>query len=373
MVQLKQRDQKIQQFVRLLETQGPNIDAIAKTIGVHEETVRYWYQKRLLARGYTVQTVVDYGKLGLRRLIVYADVAQPYLTISANVFREMASRGYLSYYASTIPTGSYILAPLVPNECIDAYMGFLQELKSKGFFSDLSEVLQFDWWRNMPMKGEDYDFKSHTWEVDLIPKMSGRISMISTAERCEFDRTDLQILEQLQPDSNKRMNDIARAIGISQSGVLRHSKHILDRKLVKMYRLNWAGTGMGSRRQKPLTSKHRYLNLTISVRDVKKDELQGLLLALHRLPFLWAEGGGRNYICELFIPLDLVNDVLTFLTGAIRPFRKRAVVLIENQNDAFSSGITPELYDQKTKRWTFDSAAALDRVDKLLVSVKEPR
>jgi hypothetical protein len=169
------------------------------------------------------------------------------------------------------------------------------------------------------------------------------------------------------------MIDIARTIGISQSGALRHYKHILNRKLVKMYRVNWAGTALSTKLQKPLTSKHRYLYLIICVRNVKKDELQAIMASVRRLPFLWAEGGGRNYICELFIPLDLVNDVLTFLTGVVRPLNKRATVLIENQNDAISSGITPELYDQKAKRWTFDSAAALNRIDRLLLSVKEPR
>jgi hypothetical protein len=130
------------------------------------------------------------------------------------------------------------------------------------------------------------------------------------------------------------------------------------------------GTQYRSEIVRPLTARHKYLDFSLIVRDVDLDELNALTRSIHRLPFVWAEAGGSNYYCQIPIPLDYVNEVLVYLKGVVGPFGNRASYWIGHPDDARSFSITPKLYDQKTKKWTFNLEETLAKFDSLFSSAK---
>src|SRR5271169_3275336 len=68
---------KISEFVKLVNEVGPDIPVIAKKMGEHKESVRYWF-KKLLKQGFVVQPSVNFEKLGLVRVIAVVDFAKEY-------------------------------------------------------------------------------------------------------------------------------------------------------------------------------------------------------------------------------------------------------------------------------------------------------
>src|SRR5437879_12269451 len=61
------------EFVRTISRLGPNINTVSKSVGVFKETGRYWYKKKLLARGFAVQASLAYEMLGLKYIIMWCD------------------------------------------------------------------------------------------------------------------------------------------------------------------------------------------------------------------------------------------------------------------------------------------------------------
>src|SRR5580658_8299861 len=88
---------KIAAFVKLVTEVGPDIPLIAKKMGEHKESVRYWF-KKLLKQGMVIQPSVNYEKLGLVRVVVVADFAREYESQSEAILIAMSQLCYVQSF-----------------------------------------------------------------------------------------------------------------------------------------------------------------------------------------------------------------------------------------------------------------------------------
>ena len=86
------------EFVQLLQTAGPNINEIAKRMKVHKETARYWYREKLVAKGYVVHAVVDYRRLGLKRMLVIGRLSEEYRSKADRLVLGVDGHSYIANY-----------------------------------------------------------------------------------------------------------------------------------------------------------------------------------------------------------------------------------------------------------------------------------
>src|SRR2546427_11584911 len=92
------RDSKIASLVALPTKHGPHINRIARELGVHEETARYWYNEVLLKRGYTVQAIPNHERLGLRRVVAIAVFSQDFRQYADAILMAMSEMCYLTSF-----------------------------------------------------------------------------------------------------------------------------------------------------------------------------------------------------------------------------------------------------------------------------------
>ncbi|MDE1854142.1 MAG: hypothetical protein KGI38_10435, partial [Thaumarchaeota archaeon] len=153
------------QLVKLLTEVGPDIPEISRRLGQFKESVRYRYKEKILNRGIAVQASVDHEKLGLQRMMVIAEVAEPYKNYAQAIFAAMHEISYAVGFTKTLVGGEHVINLSAPVEHVVEVREFFQALKDKGMFSRL-ELLDFNWFRVMPMKAEFYDFDTGRWDFD---------------------------------------------------------------------------------------------------------------------------------------------------------------------------------------------------------------
>ena len=361
--------QRLPELVTRLELEGLETRKIARQMGLSEATVRSWIRKSLFGRGFGLNAVVDYNKIGLLRVLLVVKVSERYLPVARRVFSEMSETSYLVYFVPLLD-GRHLVISAVPRESIIQYTSFISELRARGFFSSVDEILTFEWSRNPPMKVGSYDFYADAWELNLEGEVRREEILVKPQDRVKFDGVDLMIVELLQADPSVSLKWMANRRGLNYKRVLRHYRHVTQRGLVPAYRLNWIKTPYDRKSQRARMATHSYLLVDLVVKDVSGEELDRLMLATHRLPFLWFEEGGDNYSCEIPVPLDQANEVFVYLRDSLSEFQGRSRVLIgtyEQGPHAFS--IQPKLYSQRERRWVFDSASVLKRVDQVLLTV----
>jgi hypothetical protein len=115
---------------------------------------------------------------------------------------------------------------------------------------------------------------------------------------------------------------------------------------------------------------HTYLPVTLVITGMREEELKRLMLEIHRLPFLWSESGGQSYFCEIPIPLEFANEALLHIKRATASFEGRKKLSVVAAGDAMSFSIAPELFDEKSGRWTFEPEKSLKRIEAILLTAK---
>ena len=199
-------------MVKEISVLGPRIPEIARRLGRHKETVRYWY-KKLEEHGFAVQAMVNHEALGLKRLIFKVQFGEGYGDFVKQLMLAMNELAYIVSYAKTLAEDTYIVNASVPTEIVPEYVSFMEALRDQGIFKSI-ESFAFDWVRNIPMDGAFYDFESGNWEFDV-----GTVTARSTAfveptasRKIKFDRIDLLVAKELQADAARETQEIQRAI-----------------------------------------------------------------------------------------------------------------------------------------------------------------
>ncbi len=358
-------------MIQLLEEIGPNINEIARLSGQYKESVRYRYKEKILGKGFGLQARANHEGLGLKRVVILGDLGRQYRAVSAKFFTKMNETSYVVSYSRTVPDGRYFITASVPNQFVGNFSEFLSELRRHKILDPIL-VSTFDWFRNTPMRADFYDFDADKWEVDLskTEDWAHEARKYTSSGEQPFDYSDLLLIKELEVDATRPLMEIGTKLQLGYKRVLRHYRHLIQKRLIHGYRTVWLRTRYDPRLEVPLKSKHRYLGLNLLVTDVSKRQLPELMMSLNRIPFLWAEAGGPNYFANLAIPLDYTNEVFGYLREKLEPFRDRIHYFIGDFDDALYFTIPYQLYDQRRKRWSFDPERALGQLQYSRVAAK---
>ena len=371
-VELENVNSRTVQLVTLLSDLGPDIPEISRRLGQFKESVRYRYKEKILNRGFAVQAAVDHEKLGLKRLMIIAEVPDPYRNYAQAIFAAMHELCYVVGFTKTLVGGEHVVNLSVPAEKITELREFFSSLKEKGMFSHL-EVLEFDWSRNVPMKAEFYDFDTGRWDFDWqkVGSEDYKAAVYAPSARNTFDSVDLLIIKELQMDANKSLKEIADKLEINYKKLAwHHTTHVLARKLIPGYTVNWMGTRYDYNLEKVLHRKHRYFAVDLFVRDVSELELMTLRHSIDGLPFLWGEAGGSNYFAEFAIPVDNVVEGLQYLGNVTREVKDRLSIYPIDQTEAARFTVPYKMFDSTAKNWVLDTQELGQKFEHLMIQIK---
>ena len=360
------------QLVKLLSEVGPDIPEISRRLGQFKESVRYRYKEKVVNRGFAVQAGVDHEKLGLQRMILIAETPDPYSSYAQAIFAAMSELSYVVGFSRTLVGGEHIINVSAPKDQTGVVRDFFFALKDKGLFSSL-EVLDFDWHRNVPMKAEYYDFDTGRWDFDWQKGADDyQSATYSPTSPCKFDYTDLLVIKELQMDANKSLKEISEKLQINYKKLAWHyTTHVMARRMLPGYTINWMGTRYDYTLEKVLHRKHRYFALDLFVRDVNDVELMTIRRDINRLPFLWSEAVGRNYFAEFAIPVDNVVEGLQYLGNLTAKMKERVRLYPIDQTEAASFTVPYKLYDEQSKAWTFHKEELLQKFSSMMVEINE--
>jgi hypothetical protein len=360
------------QLVNLLSEFGPDIPEISRKLGQFKESVRYRYKEKILNRGFAVQAAVDHEKLGLKRLMMITEVAEPYRNYAQAIFSAMNELSYVVGFSKTLLGGEQIVSVSAPVERAPEVRAFFQFLKEKGLFTRL-EILEFDWHRNVPMKAEYYDFDTGRWDFNWQTEgpEDYKSANYLPSKPCKFDSVDLLIIKEIQMDANKSLKEIADKLSINYKKLAWHySSHVIERKMISGYTVNWMGTRYDYSLEKALHRKHRYFALDLFVRNVSEMELMKLRHHANSLAFLWSEAGGKDYFARFALPVDNVVEGLAFIGNATSGVKDRLSIFPGDQTEALSFTISYKLYDQNAKKWTFKGEELAQKFSQLLIEIR---
>jgi hypothetical protein len=361
------------QLVQLLTEVGPDIPEIARRLGQFKESVRYRYKEKILGRGFAVQAMVDHERLGLKRFVIVADFAEDFRPYAQPIMVAMNELCYVGGYAKTIPDGLFVMNASVPGVYAAYFSDFMSRLKEKGMFNSV-KVFEFDWFRNLPMRGEFYDFNTGRWDFDWNNAAAGSYDAASYQPSASgrFDQVDLLILKELQMDANKSLIDIANKLKINYKKLAWHYvTHVIQNQLIKGYRINWMGTRYDYKIERALQRQHRYLWLDLIATRLTDVERMQLMARITKLPFLWADAGGGSYFAELAVPVDSITEALQYLEEAIAPIRNKTEYHIMDQTNALAFTLSYQLYDADKKAWKFNEPELISRFENLILKIRE--
>jgi hypothetical protein len=360
------------QLVRLLTELGPDVPEIARRLGQFKESVRYRYKEKILSKGIAVQGAVDHEKLGLKRLMLVVDFADSYRSYAPAILTAMSEVSFVVGFAKSLIGGEYVVHLSIPNELVGEVRGFLQALKERDMFSRL-DILEFDWFRIAPMKSEFYDFDTGRWDFEWQnpSQQDYQAAAFLPSNRAKFDYVDLLIIKELQMDANKSLKEMSEKLNINYKKLAwHHAAHVRSQKLLSGYTVNWMGTRYDYTLEKVLHRKHRYFAIIYVVKDVNELEIMTLRQQIDRLPFLWSEAAGKDYLAELAIPVDYVVEGLQYLGNAASGVRDRMSLHTIDQTEAARFTIPYSLYDPVAKKWNFDSEDLIKKFEKLIIQIK---
>jgi DNA-binding Lrp family transcriptional regulator len=362
---------KIAEFVKMVSEVGPDIPQIAKKMGEHKESVRYWF-KKLIKQGIVIQPSVNFEKLGLMRVVVVADFAREYESQAEAILIAMSQICYVQSFVKTLPEGHYIIKGTVPMESVNSWIEMMRRLGEEGLFTSL-EFSTYDSARSVPMKSDLYDFEEGRWEFEwsVPPKVYPDV-LEGPSPRAQVDTIDLEIIKRLQRDETKPLSEIQKETGINYKTLsFHHRKHVLGRQMLKGHKVNWLGTGYNPENDRGKHRRHTYQPIDIILRDITPGERATVMGLTNALPFLWFEASGRSsYYAQLVFPTETISEAMEFLGRALLPVKGRARWFVVDQKNSLSFSLEPKLYDNETRTWTFNPSELLGKFQELLMQIK---
>lgn len=369
----KDTNERTAELVQLLSELGPDIPEISRKLGQFKESVRYRYKEKILNQGFAISAAVDHEKLGLKRLIAVMDFASEYQDYSQAILAAMTDLCYLVGFSRTLPNDHYLANFSVPTNLTAELKDFLNGLRSKGMLTRL-EIMEFDWFRRVPMRPEHYNFNTGLWDFEWTNPPSADFGAATYAPSVptKFDATDLEVIKELQIDANKSLKEISEQLHVNYKKLAWHfSNHVVARRLLRGYAINWMGTTYDMRIERARHRKHRYFAAHLLTRNVTELERISLRQAANRLPFLWSEAVGSNYSAEFAFPLDFVVEGFQYLTKAVSEVRERTEVFAIDQTASMAFTLPYKLFDESQRKWVFNRGDVENRFDELILQIKK--
>jgi hypothetical protein len=359
-------------MARCLAEVGPNINEIARRTGQFKETTRYRYHKFFLEKGVTVHAVMSYPKLGFKRLVLIAKLAPACEANARLIFSAMTDLCYLRSFTRVMLSGEYFIHVAVPSELAGGCAAVFMALQEAGLFTEL-EILEFEEMRNPPMKPECFDFMRGTWSFDWdsvrTKDMKLPLSVMPKVEK--YDKTDLLILKELDLDAGRKLVKMAENVKVNLNALEFHYReHVLARGLIKGYRLVWQGTHYDSEKERAVSRKDVYIELTLVLKGATQGEVAELMLLLNKTPFLWSEAYGSAYCAELFLPNYAYIEFLEYVGEFANTVGEKLRIFVMDQSQALRFVISYSLFDGETKKWKLNERAALNTLGNLAPLIK---
>jgi DNA-binding Lrp family transcriptional regulator len=356
---------------------GPRVPEIARRLGRHKETVRYWY-KKLEEHHFGVQAEISQDAMGLRRIIFNVRFGEAYKEYITPLMSVMADLCYLSGYSKSMPGDTYILNASVPIEHTQEYLDLFEELRQQGVFTEVDYTIH-DWFANVPMRTDFYDFEHGRWVFDGEPAPIGESHPApeGASPHPKLDKIDLLIAKELYIDATRELREIQQSIkeydgvDINYKTLCWHlSEHVERNGLLKRYKINWMGTHYDTKSKRNLRPQHTYTGAELSVKAPTREELSELMEKMRQLPMLWSEAGGRDYYAYIAIPNELVIETLQFIQKAILPVRDKSTFHLIDMSNSLVFTIPYKLYQEESRSWEFNKVELLAKFSEFIVQVK---
>ena len=222
------------------------------------------------------------------------------------------------------------------------------------------------------MKPNFYDFSDGSWAYDWRGEEITGVALVPSgrADVEKYDMSDLLILKELNIDANQTLVAIARKLNISNKTLQHHYKrHVLDRGLIKNYKILWQGTRYNAKTEKAESKRHTYLPIALLVTGTTDSQRAKLIANLNQVPFLWFEASDPNYYAEFFIPIASYTEFLRRIRELAVRTGTRPQLLILDHTKGLRFTIAYRLYSQEKKRWQLNTADVITRFENLMVNV----
>lgn len=369
----------IAQMVKLVSEIGPRVPEIARRMGRHKETVRYWY-KKLEEHNFAVSAIINHEALGLRRIVMKVRFGEGYADYVRQIATAMNVLCYVVSYSKALPEDIYVVSASVPQEYTAEYVDFIETLKQQGVFKSV-EYYMLDWITNRPMQADYYNFEKGIWDLDFQALSPERTTGPAYTEptvspRVKFDRIDLLLAKELQRDATRELSEIQAAIkeqdgvDINYKTLCWHLAEHVETRLIKGYKFNWMGTTYDPTTERVKQRQHSYLGVDVLVKSVRSEERFDILRKLESLPVLWAEGAGSDLYAQVLIPVESTVDGLQYLQTIMNKVSDRTTFLMADQRSAGGFAFSYNLYEEATKSWQFNREELLTKFRALEAQIR---
>ncbi len=358
-------------MARCLAEVGPNVNEIARRTGQFKETVRYRYHRFFLEKGVTVHAVMSYPKLGFKRLVLIAKLAPACEANARLIFSALSDLCYLRSFTRVMLSGDYLIHVAVPSELAEGCAAVYTALQEAGLFTEL-EILEFEEMRNPPMKPECFDFMRGTWSFDWGSARAKETKLpLSVMPKVEkYDRIDLLILKEMDIDAGRTLVKMAENVQVNLNALEFHYReHVKARGLIKGYRLVWQGTHYDFERERAVSRKDVYIELTLLLKGATQGEVAELMLLLNKTPFLWSEAYGSAYCAEVFLPNYAYIEFLEHVEEFASRVGEKLQVFVMDQSQAIRFVLSHSLFDGVSRKWNLNATAVVDALGSLAPSV----
>lgn len=229
---------QVRQVVEALMKYGPKYSTISRETGVSVTTVRYIIREKLSRLGFTIHPAINYGKLGLRRYLVFLEpnYSPDYLVNLLDLFGETM---YLSYYAYLLNEKKFLTIFSTPSNFENSLINFLDELTILGVFRRY-HIKKLEYRRIIPFRVDCFDFEKGVWlqNWEEKPRNEEVPEIYEAPDQLNgLTGLDLKILVELFKDPFSSCIDLAKKLGITRQTVKRHLEKILQ--TIYLYMLYW--------------------------------------------------------------------------------------------------------------------------------------
>lgn len=357
------KKEQMYKIVEAIKEVGPrNISEIARITRLPIETVRYKIKKQLKEKGITIRASINYGKIGLRRYWLNLYFTDRGERRAAEMLNLLAMRGYLTYYARTLPKRIYVAMVTLPPRFKGEYIKMLDELVNMDVLANY-DMWEMAWLRHISMRQEYFDFDKGEWAIDWskIEKEPIRIEEMPIEKiETRVDKIDLLILAYLQANSFLSLSKIARMLNKNPKKLRYHyTEHVLKRGLINKYVVYWTSIGQG-----------RALWMFFQFTDLDKKRLLQLENTFHKIPFIFLDGVSVScsfYLVGLIASLKHYLNTLQFASAALSETPYNSELMIVDLSFVRTFSLPFEMFDDEKREWVFDKQLVLEPARQILL------
>jgi hypothetical protein len=284
-----------------------------------------------------------------------------------SIFNAMSDLCYLRSFTRVMLSGDFVIHVAVPSELAEGCASVYTALQKAGLFTEL-EILEFEEMRNPPMKPESFDFIRGTWSFDWNSARAKDMKLpLSGRPKVEkYDKVDLLILKELDIDAGRKLVKMAENVKVNLNALEFHYReHVQARGLIKGYRLVWQGTHYDFEKERTVSRKDFYIELTFLLKGATQGEVAELMLLLNKTPFLWSEAYGSAYCAEVFLPNYTYIEFLEYIDEFANRVGEKLRIFVMDQSQALRFVISHSLFDGESKKWTLNAPAVLNTLGNL--------